>query len=242
LLKNNWLFLFACLFTLNACVSADQVEEAQATLTPGTGFRDTTITTYEELLGAFQAIGLDVEPGETVQQPLIPVDGQTLMANDEQIQIFEFADEASRSEVSDQISVDGYNIGGTMVNWIDSPTIWASGQLIVIYLGTNESNIGTLSTILDNPIASSVNRLVQEQPAAVSTAIGLLGERLNLPHDQIQVVSAELVEWPDTCYGLPMEGEVCAQQMIPGWRVVLEAQGNQYIARSNELGSDVRFE
>jgi hypothetical protein len=46
--------------------------------------------------------------------------------------------------------------------------------------------------------------------------------------DEIEVVSAEAVEWPDAALGCPQGGMMYAQVITPGYQIVLEADGEEY--------------
>lgn len=55
-----------------------------------------------------------------------------------------------------------------------------------------------------------------------------LAERLNITPEEIEVISVEAVDWPDTSLGCPEPGMQYLQVVTPGSRIVLEAQGQQY--------------
>jgi hypothetical protein len=69
----------------------------------------------------------------------------------------------------------------------------------------------------------------------------VLRQQLQLDIDQVTVVGAQAAEWPDSCLGLPAADEACAEAITPGYRVVLEAQGQAYEYRTNQDGSTVRL-
>jgi hypothetical protein len=46
--------------------------------------------------------------------------------------------------------------------------------------------------------------------------------------DEIEVVSAEAVEWPDAALGCPQGDMMYAQVITPGYQIVLEADGEEY--------------
>jgi hypothetical protein len=79
-------------------------------------------------------------------------------------------------------------------------------------------------------------------PDAVLAAEQALSASLEVSVEEIEVVTYEQREWPDACLGLAGEGEMCAQVITPGWRVVLNAQGEQYVFRTDESGEVVRLE
>jgi hypothetical protein len=74
-------------------------------------------------------------------------------------------------------------------------------------------------------------------PQAVLEAISQVSQELNVSVDEIEVLDFEEVDWPDACLGIPQEDQVCAQVITPGFRVVLEANGQQYEFRSNQDGT-----
>jgi hypothetical protein len=54
------------------------------------------------------------------------------------------------------------------------------------------------------------------------------------------VVSTEEVEWPDGCLGIQQEGLMCTQAIVPGYRIILEANGREVEYRTNEDGTQIR--
>lgn len=80
----------------------------------------------------------------------------------------------------------------------------------------------------------------ENYPLPVQAAMSKLSEAQGVKLDQIELVSWEPVEWPDSCLGLPAPEEVCAQVITPGWRVILAVGGQQYEFRTNQEGTGVR--
>lgn len=75
--------------------------------------------------------------------------------------------------------------------------------------------------------------------AAQQAAITALSETLNLPPGQIKLISTEAVEWPDGCLGVQRIGVMCTQAIVPGYKILLEANGGQHEVHTNEDGSSV---
>ncbi len=71
-------------------------------------------------------------------------------------------------------------------------------------------------------------KLPPEAEQVVQLAREDLTRRLDLAPEEIQVVSVEAVDWPDTSLGCPQPGMMYAQVITPGFRVVLEAEGQTY--------------
>jgi hypothetical protein len=81
----------------------------------------------------------------------------------------------------------------------------------------------------------------QDAPAAAVNAAADLAQRLKIEVNTITLVSVEHVDWRDACLGIQQPGVMCAQVITPGYKVILEANGQQYEYHTNESGSAVRL-
>ena len=71
--------------------------------------------------------------------------------------------------------------------------------------------------------------LAEEQRADTVARVRLaLASRLGISADEIRTVSVERVDWPDACLSIRREGLFCAQVVTPGYRVLLQADGQTY--------------
>lgn len=59
-----------------------------------------------------------------------------------------------------------------------------------------------------------------------------LAERLALPVDEIEVLEARAVTWPDTSLGCPQPDQIYAQVLQEGWLIRLRAGGEMYFYHS----------
>jgi len=89
------------------------------------------------------------------------------------------------------------------------------------------------------PTAQLTGIPASRAPQAALNARQDLAQKLNIPVDEITIVSVEAVEWPDGCLGVHIAGIMCIQVITPGYRVVLEANGELYEYHTNENGSHV---
>ena len=71
---------------------------------------------------------------------------------------------------------------------------------------------------------------------AVKLAKQHLSAKLSISDEEITVVSVEKVDWPDTSLGLPEPGKVYAQVIVPGFRIVLAAKGEEYEYHAGKVG------
>ena len=79
-------------------------------------------------------------------------------------------------------------------------------------------------------------------PQAAVAAQEHLAVRLNISVEAVEIVSYQQTDWPDGCLGLAEAGMMCTMAIVPGWRVELSADGQSFIARTNETGSLIKFE
>jgi hypothetical protein len=61
--------------------------------------------------------------------------------------------------------------------------------------------------------------------------------RAGVDVDGVAVVSTEFRDWPDSALGCPVPGMMYTQVITPGYRIVVEAGGQQYDYRMNRRGS-----
>lgn len=87
------------------------------------------------------------------------------------------------------------------------------------------------------PTSTSVE--VPLNSPAVQAAVAALATQLSMDAQSIKVVSVEEVEWPDGCLGLAKPDQMCTQVIVAGYRVMLEASGVQYEARTSLNGRQV---
>src|SRR5574341_570452 len=87
---------------------------------------------------------------------------------------------------------------------------------------------------------TSISRPPVDLTPAQLAALRALMETLDLPAEQIKLVSTEAVDWPDACLGVLVHGVACAQVVTAGFSIVLEADGLQYEYHTNQDGTSLR--
>jgi hypothetical protein len=76
-------------------------------------------------------------------------------------------------------------------------------------------------------------------PPAQQAAIQALADTLGIDPGQVKIVSAEGVDWPNGCLGVQQVGVMCTQQIVPGFRIILKANGQQYEYHTDRSGSQL---
>jgi len=83
-----------------------------------------------------------------VEQPFFSVKGRIIKINNEDVQVFEYRDEASMQTEAAKVSPDGSSIGTTIVTWVSAPHFYKAGKLIVLYVGSSPAVSGALDKVL----------------------------------------------------------------------------------------------
>jgi hypothetical protein len=63
----------------------------------------------------------------------------------------------------------------------------------------------------------------------------------NRQPEEVEVVSVTPRRQPDSCLGIAQEDEVCALVVTSGYEVVLRLDSREYIYRTDEAGTIVRW-
>lgn len=71
------------------------------------------------------------------------------------------------------------------------------------------------------------------QEQAIDRARRDLAQRLGIGENEIAVESVEQTDFPDAALGAPLEDEMSAQVITPGWRIRLKANGKTYEYRAS---------
>ena len=64
-----------------------------------------------------------------------------------------------------------------------------------------------------------------------------LSALLKVDASAVTVGTVETVQWPSTCLGVEIPGQMCAMHVVDGYRVILEAGGQRYEYHTNGDGS-----
>lgn len=77
-------------------------------------------------------------------------------------------------------------------------------------------------------------------PPAVLAARTAIAVQLGLELALVRAVSVEPMTWPDGCLGVAQPDEMCTQALVPGYRIVVEANAARYVLHTDETGVQVR--
>ena len=106
------------------------------------------VTDYASLIDALRAGGASVEPAGEVSQSFFSVEGKVIKVNGADVQVFEYADEATAQADASLVQPDGYEIGAAIVDWMAPPHFYQKERLMVLYVGTDNAIMAALEATL----------------------------------------------------------------------------------------------
>lgn len=119
----------------------------------GTAISSPNLQEYSQLVRAIQTWGLNPKEVGSIQQPYFKdADGHVFNVNNQQVQVFNFKDAAAQKQAAQQITEQGKKIASTPMVWSDDPHFWASGRMIVLYVGKDQNTIQMLTSLLGQPL------------------------------------------------------------------------------------------
>lgn len=113
---------------------------------------------YESLSAALESAGMKV--GEQNENKFLfsnvfSIPGIEMTASGEQILAFQFETLDEARDQAALVSDDGYGIGRKYINWSDEPQFFLNGKMIVVYDGTKELVIDTLTSAMGERFVGS---------------------------------------------------------------------------------------
>ncbi len=107
------------------------------------------------------------------------------------------------------------------------------GFLILLYV---DNHVFEVHSDIQSQNIRAINYLSQYL-SPLEVAIRYLSVLENLPTEEINVVTFEPVEWPDSCLGVVEDGIVCAPVVTPGYKILLDANGSSFEFHTDFYGS-----
>lgn len=80
----------------------------------------------------------------------------------------------------------------------------------------------------ESPMPTPADANAAAAPSEVEMATADLAERMSVDISEVEVVSVQSVDWRDGSLGCPEPGMMYAQVIVPGMRIVLAVDGEEY--------------
>jgi hypothetical protein len=105
------------------------------------------------LLAALQESNATAEIVDSVIQDFFSPEGNIIRVNGVDIQVFEYETSEAMEQEADQVAPDGDSVGTSMMMWMDAPHFYKTGQIIVLYIGSDEDTLNLLRKVIGDQFA-----------------------------------------------------------------------------------------
>ena len=148
-MKSHILLVLLLIFALilSACANAS------TSTPPATSPEPLTVEDKASLMAALQASGSTVETGESIIQDFFSPEGSIIKINGADVQVFEYESAEAMENEASQVAPDGGSVGTSMMMWMDTPHFYKAGRIIVLYIGSDETVLGSLDSVVGSQFA-----------------------------------------------------------------------------------------
>ena len=77
-----------------------------------------------------------------------------LTVSGENLQVYDYIDASAAGAAAATVSKDGTQVGGAAMGWGGDPHLYLAGHIIVVYIGSDQSVMDTLSAVIGPQFAS----------------------------------------------------------------------------------------
>lgn len=144
-MKHTILFLTILIVAISACQSQPRPATSPTQVTTGPA--------TQSLADEFLAAGANVAFSIRLTQPFFSVGGIVLTVNGEDLQVFEYPDEATVQADVDAISPDANIINDEDMAWIAPPHFYRRGILMILYMGDNTDTLLLIEQVIGEQFA-----------------------------------------------------------------------------------------
>lgn len=114
-----------------------------------------------------------------------------------------------------------------------------NGKIIALSIHDPDQPVQALDAIIQSLTFGSMLETGSEENRAAQAARQSLAHQLGLNPYAVQLDAITSVQWQDRCLGIHQTGQLCIQQITPGFAIILSALGKQYQFNTDENGAQV---
>ena len=150
MIRRLFVFSIFILLTAETCAPARTAE--------GTSGDSGAGMSYQSLVEHLRSSGLKVESAGEIEQPFFTPKARVIrIGATGEAQVYEYINEEQAAADAAKVNPDG-SIGTSMPHWIARPHFFRRRNLLVLYLGSDESTLQSLRSFLGNEFAGSAER------------------------------------------------------------------------------------
>ena len=110
------------------------------------------------------------------------------------------------------------------------------GLVVVLAACASEAGDGSPASLPSSPELPTAGAELRVPATMLDSVVELAARDTGIDADEIRVVTADAVTWSDGSLGCPEDGQMYTQALVPGYRVVLEAAGEELSYHASESG------
>lgn len=97
--------------------------------------------------------------------------------------------------------------------------------------------------ITESPTTKTDNKTDNKLSTTIKSAVlSDASKRISKSIASLRIIEAEKQSWGDSCLGLAAADKICAQVIVPGWKVVVTDGQNKLVYRTDDKGKQVILE
>ena len=133
---------------IGGCANVGAGGDSSCDNAPTTVSHGGPVCDYVSFVDQLRAAGATVNPTGGIDRSFFAVDGYSLTADAESLQVYEYPTHDAMEHDVALVSADGHTFGTTQVSWIAPPHFYRAGRIIVVYPGADSVTLERLSAIL----------------------------------------------------------------------------------------------
>ena len=168
---------------------------------------------YNQFVDSLRAGGATVDHPtlpQVIVQDFFSVTGQVFKVNGEDVQVFEYSDQAAAGAEAALVSLDGSSIGTSLPFWVAPPHFYKAGRIIVLYVGENPAVTKALETVLGTQFAGQqiqTSLPIQDETAIYAVVIRQLATVDDTFGGNLNPDTLYVIKNTDDRAGNPVEGQ-----------------------------------
>ncbi|MDX1621812.1 MAG: hypothetical protein R3320_12520 [Nitriliruptorales bacterium] len=120
---------------------------------------------------------------------------------------------------------------------VPAPAIAALAVVSMLSVGCGGGDITEPGAGSGSPSPTAGDEAASPPPGlddVIAEARSLVGEAAGVSEDDVELIEASEVTWPDGALGCPQPDQMYTQALVEGYRIVMEADGEEFYVHGAE--------
>jgi hypothetical protein len=107
---------------------------------------------------------------------------------------------------------------------------------------SNNPNNSPQVEAIETPTTATTSSTDTLPTTVQSAVLSDAAKRVSKPVAALRITQTQKESWGDSCLGLAEGGTLCAQVIVPGWKVVVSDGQREFVYRTDDKGKQVKLE